>query len=71
MVAQENEWDPDAAQTMGLLRAGAAAVLAPVTPRENVVYTIAFDPLGRVGTRVMAKLLAASLTRTHFNGDTL
>jgi hypothetical protein len=49
--------------------AGQEATVAGSPPKPHLVYTIAFDPPGKVGTRVMAKMLAASLMRTHFAGD--
>lgn len=39
--------------------------------KPNLVYTIAIDPPGSGGTRQMAKMLAASLVRTYFDGDVL
>ena len=39
--------------------------------RPSLVYTIAFDPPGSEGCRVLAKMLASSLLRTGFGGDVL
>lgn len=37
----------------------------------HLAYTIAFDPPGSSGHRVLARLLASSLRRTFFNGDVI
>lgn len=39
--------------------------------KPHLAYTIAIDPPGQTGCRFMAKLLAASLTRSQFFGDIL
>lgn len=42
----------------------------PLCPdTQHLAYTIAFDPPGSPGHRMMAKMLAASLLRTYFGGD--
>ena len=44
----------------------------PLCPEaHNLAYTIAFDPPGSPGHRMMAKMLASSLLRTYFGGDIL
>ncbi len=37
--------------------------------KPHLVYTVAIDPPGQTGCRLMAKLLAASLSRSQFPGD--
>ena len=39
--------------------------------RPNLVYTIAFDAPGSNAHRLMAKMLASSLLKTHFFGDVI
>jgi hypothetical protein len=41
--------------------------MAPLS--RHLVYTIALDPPGSSGQRLLAKLLGSSLLRTWFNGD--
>jgi hypothetical protein len=42
-----------------------------MTPRPHLLYTVAFDPPGSEGCRILAKMLASSLLRTGFGGDIL
>lgn len=35
----------------------------------NLIYTLAFDPVGHGGTRQMVKMLGGSVARTYFTGD--
>lgn len=39
--------------------------------KPNLAYTVAFDAAGLTGSRMMAKLLVSSLSRTLFDGDIL
>lgn len=39
--------------------------------RPSLIYTVAFDPPGSEGCRMLAKMLSSSLLRTYFTGDIL
>jgi hypothetical protein len=40
-------------------------------PKPHLAYTVAIDPPGQTGCRLMAKMLAASLSRTQFFGNVM
>lgn len=54
----EKNDDPTDQQRLPLMQTG-----------RYLAFTVALDPPGSPGHRMMSKLLASSLLRTHFDGD--